>query len=91
MIRVGDAVASLRPNTEWLMSGDDVDTIVWYTPDVEPVTRAQVDKEIERLTKAEEAAAVTAATNAAAAIAHAKSLGFTDAMISAMYPGLNNA
>lgn len=28
------------------------------------------------------------AANAAAAIAHAKSLGFTDAMISAMYPAL---
>jgi hypothetical protein len=28
------------------------------------------------------------AQNAAAAIAHAKSLGFTDEMISAMYPGL---
>lgn len=37
---------------------------------------------------AQEAAAATAAANAAAAIAHAKSLGFTDAMISAMYPGL---
>jgi hypothetical protein len=37
---------------------------------------------------AQEAASATAAANAAAAIAHAKSLGFTEAMISAMYPGL---
>lgn len=37
---------------------------------------------------AQDAAAATAAANAAAAIAHAKSLGFTDAMITAMYPGL---
>ena len=37
---------------------------------------------------AAEAAAATTAKNAADAIAHAKSLGFTDAMISAMYPGL---
>jgi hypothetical protein len=37
---------------------------------------------------AQEAAAAEAAKNAADAIAHAKSLGFTDAMISAMYPGL---
>ena len=37
---------------------------------------------------AQEAAAATAAANAQAAIAHAKSLGFTDAMISAMYPAL---
>ena len=33
-------------------------------------------------------AAAVAAQNAADAIAHAKSLGFTDQMISAMYPGL---
>jgi hypothetical protein len=38
----------------------------------------------------QQAAAAVAAKNAADAIAHAKSLGFTDAMISAMYPGLNN-
>ncbi len=37
---------------------------------------------------AHQAAAVVAAENGAAAIAHAKSLGFTDEMISAMYPGL---
>ena len=37
---------------------------------------------------AQEAAAATAAKNAADAVAHAKSLGFTDAMISVMYPNL---
>ena len=37
---------------------------------------------------AQEAAAAANAKNAADAIAHAKSLGFTDAMISAMYPAL---
>ena len=39
---------------------------------------------------AAEVAAAEAAKNAADAIAHAKSLGFTDAMISAMYPELGN-
>lgn len=34
------------------------------------------------------AAAAVAAKNGADAIAHAKSLGFTDAMIAAMYPAL---
>ncbi len=37
---------------------------------------------------AQAAAAAAAAKNAADAIGHAKSLGFTDAMISAMYPAL---
>lgn len=38
--------------------------------------------------KAEAKAEADAATARAAAIAHAKSLGFTDAMIAVMYPGL---
>jgi hypothetical protein len=37
---------------------------------------------------AQDAATAAAAKNAADAIAHAKSLGFTDEMISAMYPAL---
>jgi hypothetical protein len=38
--------------------------------------------------KAKAKAEAEAATARAAAIAHAKSLGFTDAMIAVMYPGL---
>jgi hypothetical protein len=58
-----------------------------FTPD----EAAQI--EVDRMA-AEQAAADKAATAAAdaaataAAIAHAKSLGFTDAMISVMYPNL---
>ena len=64
----------------------------------EVIERPFTKKELEQRKKDEEAAALAAqeadaaaaiaAENAAAAIAHAKSLGFTDAMISAMYPGL---
>lgn len=58
-----------------------------------PEELAQMEKDRQDFAAAQaaqEAAAATAAKNAADAIAHAKSLGFTDAMISAMYPGLNN-
>ena len=44
---------------------------------------AAEEAQAEAEAKAEEAAAATAA-----AIAHAKSLGFTDAMIAVMYPNL---
>ena len=58
-----------------------------WTP--EELAQQQKDRDDFAAAQAEqEAAAATAAANAAAAIAHAKSLGFTDAMISAMYPGL---
>lgn len=52
---------------------------------------AQMEKDREDFAAAQaarEAAAATAAQNAADAVAHAKSLGFTDAMISVMYPTL---
>ena len=88
MISTTQAVASLRPNIEWSMNGDDVEGIIWHTPDVEPLTTAQVTAEVKRLEKvrADEVKANQAAT--ADAIAHAKSLGFTDAMIAVMYPTL---
>ena len=88
MITTAQAVASLRPNTEWSMNGNDVENIIWHTEGVEPLTSSEVAAEIKRLEKAEsdKAKADKAATEAA--IAHAKSLGFTDEMIAVMYPNL---
>jgi hypothetical protein len=88
MITTAQAIMSLRPNVEWSMNGDDVEGIIWHTPDVEPLTTAQVTAEIKRLEKAEADKVKADAAATAAAIAHAKSLGFTDAMIAVMYPTL---
>jgi hypothetical protein len=52
MIKTSQAVMSLRPNIEWSMNGDDVEGIIWHTPDVEPLTTAQVEVEILRLEQA---------------------------------------
>jgi hypothetical protein len=57
MIDIAHAVISLRPNTEWSMNGDDVEGIIWHTPDVEPLTTAEVEAEIVRLESESEAAA----------------------------------
>ena len=58
-----------------------------WTP--EELAQQQKDRdEFAAAQAAAEAAAAANAKNAADAIAHAKSLGFTDAMISAMYPAL---
>ena len=88
MITTAQAVMSLRPNTEWSMNGDDVENIVWHTEGVEPLTAAEVEVEKARLEQAalDKEAADKAARDAA--IAHAKSLGFTDEMIAVMYPNL---
>ena len=82
------AVASLRPGVEWVMRGEDVENIEYITANVVPVTRAEVDAEIRKLEAEAVRKAETEAAATAAAVAHAKSLGFTDAMIGVMYPNL---
>ena len=88
MTTTAQAVMSLRPGVEWSMSGDDVAGITWHTPNVEPLTQAEVTKEIKRL----EALAVTTAANRVADLQAARtfalSLGFTEAMLAVMYPNL---
>lgn len=83
-----EAINNLRPNTEWTLSGTDVTKIVWHTEGVEPLTKKQVNDEIARLTAEKEKQIAEASAARAAAIEHAKSLGFTDAMIAVMYPTL---
>ncbi len=84
MIDKGQAVASLRPDTEWVMTGDDVEGITWHTEGVTPLTTAEVEAEMVRL----EAAAVEAqAAKAAAresAIVKLAALGLNDAEIKAI-------
>jgi hypothetical protein len=69
MIKTLDAIISLRPNVEWTMNGDDVENIIWHTPNVEPLTTAEVEAEILRLEQAAvdaEAAKVAARESAVA-------------------------
>ena len=75
MITVQQAVMSLRPGAEWTMSGDDVEGIIWHTPNVEPLTQAEVEAEVARLEQAavDEAARREAAR--ASAVAKLAALG----------------
>jgi hypothetical protein len=91
MITTQHAVMSLRPNIEWSMSGDDVEGIIWHTENVQPLTAAEVAAEVQRLEAVAVTAAEAVAAGQAAAVAHAKSLGFTDEMIAGMWPGLGGA
>jgi hypothetical protein len=70
------------------MNGDDVEGIIYHTEGAEPLTSAEVAAEVKRLEKAETDKVKADAAATAAAIAHAKSLGFTDEMIAVMYPTL---
>lgn len=88
MITMATAIRSLRPGAEWVLEGDDVKNIVWLTEGAKPVTQKEVTAEIARLEAQEKADAAARAQARAAAVKHAKSLGFTDEMIAVMYPNL---
>ena len=88
MITTAQAVASLRPNIEWTMNGNDVEGITWHTPDAQPLTVVEVEAEMLRLESVEADRVAGEAAARTAAITHAKSLGFTDEMITVMYPNL---
>jgi hypothetical protein len=87
---IAQSIKSLRPDAQWSMNGDDVEGIIWHTPNTEPLTTAEVQAEIKRLEKAEADKVKADQAATAAAIAHAKSLGFTDEMIAVMYPNLQS-
>jgi len=87
-VNAAQAVASLRPGAGFVMRGDEISGIEWITENVEPITQAQLDAEVTRLESAAAAKAEADAAAATAAVAHAKFLGFTDAMIAVMYPNL---
>jgi hypothetical protein len=70
------------------MDGDDIEGMTWHTPGVTPLTEAEVTAEIARMEKSEADKAAADAAARKSAIAHAKSLGFTDEMIAVMYPNL---
>ena len=87
MINKSEAVASLRPDTQWVIYGDDVENITWHTEGVTPLTTAEVEAEIARL----EAAAVDEAAEKEAlrqsAMQKLTALGLTMDEVAAMTNG----
>jgi len=57
MATTAEALASLAPNAEWVVTGD---TIRWDSPDIAQPTDAEIDAEVARLTADEPWAALRA-------------------------------
>ena len=89
MITTAQALVSLRPDVEWTMHGDDIENIIWHTENVKPLTQTEVDAEMIKLQAASAAQETVNAAARAAALVHARSVGFTDEMITVMYPGIS--
>jgi hypothetical protein len=88
MITTQHAVMSLRPGAEWSMNGDDVEGIIWHTPNVTPLTQAEVEAEVARLEQEEinkEEQRIAALESAKTKLA---SLGLSDIEVDALMNNL---
>jgi hypothetical protein len=78
MINKSTAIKSLRPNVEWTMNGDDVENIIWHTPNIQPLTEKEVQDEIIRLENQEIALQESRENMKNSAITKLKALGLTE-------------
>ena len=85
MIDKAEAIVSLRPGVEWTMNGDNVESIVWHTDGVAPLTEAEVQTEMTRLEEVKAAEAQAAADRRASAVAKLEALGLTVEEVSTVF------
>lgn len=88
MIEVSQAVISLRPNAEWSMNDEDVENIIWHTPNVEPLTKEEVQAEMQRLEQEQIAAEQAKVEKKQSAIAKLSALGLDEDEIAALMGGM---
>lgn len=79
----------MRPGEQWTLDGETYAGLTWLDQTPKP-SEAEIETAwpLAQQAAADKEAADKAAREAA--IAHAKSLGFTDEMIAVMYPNLVN-
>jgi hypothetical protein len=84
MITTQQAIVSLRPGIEWSMNGEDVEGIIWHTPNVEPLTTAEVQAEMVRLEAEQEAQIAAKAAAKQSAMQKLAVLGLNEEEVSAI-------
>lgn len=71
------ALSSLRPNSQFTITDEDLSSIVWHTEGTTTPTKKQIDDEIKRLKDAEAKAISDREAAKASAIAKLEALGLT--------------
>jgi hypothetical protein len=71
------ALSSLRPNSEFTITDEDLSSIVWHTQGTTTPTKKQIDDEIKRLKDADAKAIADKESAKASAIAKLEALGLT--------------
>jgi hypothetical protein len=54
MIRISDAIITLKPNSEWTIRGNDYSQLEWLDTDTTKPTKSEIDAEIIRLQAVED-------------------------------------
>jgi hypothetical protein len=86
-MNISKVLQYMRPGEEWSLDGDSYEGLTWLSDTPKPTEKQIKDAEPAALA-AEQAKKDETQAATAAAITHAKSLGFTDAMIAVMYPNI---
>jgi hypothetical protein len=76
-MKLTTVIHSLRPNTEWSISGDDYENIIWHTKGVKPLTKTEVENETIRLQEFEAQKEIEDAEKRLSALAKLEALGLT--------------
>lgn len=77
----------MRPGEEWQLDGEDYTGLTWLSDTAQP-TMAEIEAAWPAALADYQGRQQSAAQARQDAINHAKSLGFTNAMIAVMYPNL---
>lgn len=78
MIHMTDAIQSLRPLSEFVITGDDYSTIIWHKLEGDAPTLAELKVEMKRLSDLEASIEADKDAAKASAIAKLTALGLTE-------------
>ncbi len=78
MIQITDAIQSLQPSSEFVITGDDYSSIIWHKLEGDAPTLAQLKAEMKRLTDLESSTESNKAAAKASALSKLAALGLTE-------------
>ena len=78
------AIQSLRPNAEFVMYGDDINTIIWHTQGVTTPTAEEIAAEITRLESVDSNAVQAKESARQSALAKLTAIGLSEEEIAAL-------
>ena len=77
MIKLAEAINLYNPNAQWVIDGDDYETLQWHSQDIPKPTLQELEALVPQVEAAKAELAAQVAANKAAAEAKLAALGLT--------------